>query len=53
MFNHIKHASNQEIASFFADDIVAYVQVLYECEDYVTLSNVKKPSLSDYDVVEV
>ena len=52
MENHIDQASYLEMASFYCDDIVAYVNALIECGDYVTLSSAKKPSLSDYDAYE-
>jgi hypothetical protein len=50
---HTSHALDQERASLYADDIVAYVNALTECGDYVTLLSTRKPSLSDYDVHEV
>ncbi len=49
---HTSQASKEERISLYADDIVAYVHALTECEDYVTLSSVRKPSLSDYDAYE-
>lgn len=52
MDNHIDRDSFLEITSFYIEDIVARVNVLIEYEDYVTLSSVKKPSLSDYDAYE-
>lgn len=52
MDNHIDHASYLETASFYSEDVVAYVNALIRCEDYATLSSVKKPSLSDYDAHE-
>ncbi len=49
MENHINYALYEEIVGFDGENIVAYIQALIECEDYVTLYSAKKPSLSDYD----
>lgn len=52
MRNHNDLALYEENGYFYDEDIVTYVRFLIEIEDYVTLSSIRKPSLSEYDAFE-
>ena len=53
MIIHTELESHDESeCAFFDDNIVAYTRTLEVCGDYVTLTSLRKPSLTEYDAFE-